>query len=368
MKNGEILSHENACFIRKTCLPTLNWLRRSIEVNQGNGSSGFYSIFWGWSPPYPETTGYLIPTLFDFAAALEWAEWRGLAESCAHWLCNIQLPNGAFPRGFGSKEPLVFDTGMILFGLSRAWRESSDEKYLEALRKAATWLGKNLGPKGCWVDYAYVPGHIPAYHSRVIWAILEANTYLQEMELAGKMNQALIYHTGFINKSLGVRNAGLYPGEAAMTHTLAYYLRGMLESAVLLNEKRIQEKITAVVDAMINLIAGKGRLAGSYDENWRGNYSFRCITGQAQFSILLARLYQVSGNPLYHRISAQLFAELRRAPCAIPFPGLQGGIPGSAPLWGKYQAFRWLNWAAKFYLDAALIQSQAAVKPGHIPG
>ena len=45
---------------------TLDWLLLSIEEGH-NGSSAHYSPLGGWSAPYPETTGYIIPTLLEAA-------------------------------------------------------------------------------------------------------------------------------------------------------------------------------------------------------------------------------------------------------------------------------------------------------------
>ncbi|MEZ5058297.1 MAG: hypothetical protein R2879_14780 [Saprospiraceae bacterium] len=51
--------------------PSVQWLRESMDINQGQGSSAYFSRFRhpikGWSPAYPETTGYLIPTLLTYS-------------------------------------------------------------------------------------------------------------------------------------------------------------------------------------------------------------------------------------------------------------------------------------------------------------
>lgn len=350
-------------FLQKTCYPTLEWLRNSISNNQGHGSSAFFSLFSGWAPPYPETTGYIIPTLFDYAAALNDQDWSKLAKNCSQWLCSIQSSNGAFSQDSRSEKPLVFDTGMILFGLSRSFQETGHVQYLEAIQRATYWLEQVMEPQGFWLKFAYVPGFAPAYHSRVIWAVLKANTFIQDRGLTDKMRSALHYHTRFFLNTGGICNAGLRPGAAATTHTLAYFLRGMLESAMLLNDSEVQKKVIKVVEILLFLRAKQGRIAGSYDENWQGNYNFICITGHAQLSILMSRLYQISGNPVYQNGSTQLFKDILRAPAQIPKRGIQGGIAGSMPIWGAYQPFRWLNWAAKFYLDAALSQAQFSEHP-----
>ena len=42
------------------------WLLKSFEVTGDGGSSAYYALGSGWQSSYPETTGYLIPTLYDY--------------------------------------------------------------------------------------------------------------------------------------------------------------------------------------------------------------------------------------------------------------------------------------------------------------
>src|SRR5437660_12878717 len=46
---------------------TMGWLCRAQDRGGGGGVSAGYSLLRGWLPPYPETTGYIIPTFFDYA-------------------------------------------------------------------------------------------------------------------------------------------------------------------------------------------------------------------------------------------------------------------------------------------------------------
>jgi len=59
--------------------------------------------------PYPEVTGYFIPSL------LRWG-YRELALSYAQWLCSIQKADGSWYDTF-DRMPYVFDTAQILKGL-----------------------------------------------------------------------------------------------------------------------------------------------------------------------------------------------------------------------------------------------------------
>lgn len=334
---------------------TLHWLRRSIEQG-GSGSAAYYHLWRGWAPPYPETTGYIIETLFDYGDFLQEKQWNNLAINSADWLCSIQRADRAFPGGAGVLgEPLIFDTGQILFGLTRAYLETGDQKYKTVLEQAMNWLLNNLESDGSWQKFAYQPGYTPSYYTRVVWAILNANRVLKQEKIEQRMSPALNFYLQKINPDQAIQNWAFAPHEAAFTHTIAYTLRGMIESIILLKRLDLLSQPLNVVNKIIALYQDKSRLAGRYDSDWQGDYSFSCVTGDAQMTVLFARAYQITNNPIYLNMAIKIFEQTALRQWKFPSAGLQGAIPGSAPIWGKYQRFRFPNWAAKFYLDAYLI-------------
>lgn len=340
----------------KRTYATLKWVERSIKVTGHKGSAGYFHLWRGWSPAYPETTGYLIETLFDYVEYLKEEKYKSLAIACADWLCSIQRPDGAFPGGLGEAgEPVVFDTGQILFGLTAAWRQTDNEQYRIALEKAVTWIIENLESDASWQKFSYVSGYTPAYYTRVIWAVLAANKILQQAETKAKMQKAIEYHVAEIQPNGAVKNWAFAPNEMAYTHTIAYTLRGFLECSALLNDQRLLAKARAIGNKIIELYNTHQRIAGRYDGNWRGDYRFECVTGNAQLAITFARLYQLSGEQAYFDIAKKIFSKTVHYQWLLPSPSIFGAIPGSVPILGPYQRFAFPNWAAKFYLDAYLI-------------
>lgn len=335
---------------------TLEWVERSIKVTGYKGSAGYFHLWLGWSPAYPETTGYLIETLFDYAEYLGNNKYKNLAIACADWLCSIQQPDGAFPGGLGETgEPIIFDTGQILFGLTAAWRETRDEQYKIALEKAVIWLLENLESDGSWGKYSYVFGYIPAYYIRVVWAVLAANEILQQAEVTDKMRKAIEYYAAQVQPNGTVKNWAFAPDELAYTHTIAYTWRGFLECSALLNDQHLLAKARFIGDKIIELYKKNQKIGGRYNENWRGDYRFECVTGNAQLVIVFARLYQLSGDENYFDIAKKMFSKTIHYQWLMSISNIKGAIPGSAPVWGPYQRFSFPNWAAKFYLDAFLI-------------
>lgn len=327
----------------------LDWLRRSIAVTGGQGSSHSWSPLFGWAKAYPETTGYLIETLLDYAELKQDASLRTLAGQCADWLISIQLPEGAFAGLLaGNREPSVFNTAQILFGLARVSPTPS-----EALSRAVGWLVSVLEPDHAWRRYAYVPGFTPTYYTRAVWGVLEANKILKDKAVEAAMRRALHFYAERLRPDGSMRDAGFWPGKPAFTHTLAYALEGFLECAVLLNEKEIIEKEILAGDTILKVkdIAG-GRLAGRYDEQWRGDYSFLCLTGHCQLSVFYHRLWEISGETRFRAAARDLLLEVLPHQCRGGNKNRRGALPGSAPVWGPYLRFRYPNWGVKFFLDA----------------
>ncbi|MFN7116609.1 MAG: hypothetical protein ACK4TA_07390 [Saprospiraceae bacterium] len=352
MHHNDFLLH--AVFAKRV-RPTLHWLAKSIEMGKG-GSAAYYHLWRGWAPPYPETTGYIIETLFDYATYLQEEQWKNLAIHCTDWLCSIQRVDGAFPGGVGATgEPLIFDTGQILFGLTRTFRETGDVKYYTTCKKVVSWLVNVLETDGSWQRYSYTKGYIPSYYTRVVWGILYANILWQDAAITQQMQTALHYYINRITPQLSLQHWAFAPGEAAFTHTIAYTLRGMLESAHLLQDEAVLQQVYKILDQLIYIVQqNNDTLAGRYDAHWQGDYTFKCVTGHAQVSLLFARAYQMNQNPLYLHHAVNIFSKIVTKPYRIPIRGLYGAIPGSAPIWGAYLPFRFPNWAAKFYLDAYL--------------
>jgi len=331
----------------------LQWLQKSIEVNGGAGASAYRHLWRGWAPPYPETTGYLIETLFDYHHSRQDESLKQLAISCADWLLELQQADGAFPGGVGVEgAPIVFDTGQILFGLTRAYVETSNPKYLQAMEKAVNWLLSLWEKDGCWEQHAYVPGCEPSYYTRVVWAVLYANQYLHSDPAKQSMQAALAYYAARITPVQSVRDWGFKPGEPAFTHTIAYTLQGFLEAAILLEDSNFMALSKALADQLLQIRRTAGRLAGTYDEDWKGNYGFVCLTGNVQCSIIFSRLFEITGEGIYREEALWLLESVVKKQCR------NGAVAGSSPLWGAYLPFRYPNWALKFLLDAITLVSR----------
>ena len=336
----------------------LAWLQRSIAATGNQGSAHSFALHRGWAKAYPETTGYLIETLFDYAELLQRPDLRQTALDCTNWLLSIQLGSGAFPAlTAGNAMPSIFNTGQILFGLTRTAEElptgnAQHAACMRAISRAVQWMLDQQEPDGAWRQWAYVPGFVPTYYTRAVWGVLKANTLLQNETAEAAMRRALHFYSGRFLPNHSVQDWGFWPDKPAFTHTIAYTLEGFLECALLLNEPEILEKTKATTDHLLSICVENKRTAGAYDANWKGDYSFICCTGNAQLSVLCHRFWQLTGEEKYQQAAGAFLLEIVDYQSNSWLSGLRGALPGSVPVWGKYLPLRYPNWGLKFFLDA----------------
>lgn len=116
---------------------TLQWLY-AAECD-GGGISAWKSADGKWHKPYPEITGYVIPTLLAWGAA-------DLAERCADWLIGQQNKDGSFNGLDGVPRP--FDTAAIIEGLRAAFAVLAKPEYHKAEIKALKWMETQIVDEG----------------------------------------------------------------------------------------------------------------------------------------------------------------------------------------------------------------------------
>ncbi|TLD46719.1 MAG: hypothetical protein FAZ92_01007 [Accumulibacter sp.] len=101
----------------------IEWLKRSQDMPayRDGGSARDFSLLRGWASSYPETSGYIVPTLIDFAARSNDQPLADRAQRMLDWLVSIHFPGGGFQGGkvdAPERVPVTFDTGHILLGLA----------------------------------------------------------------------------------------------------------------------------------------------------------------------------------------------------------------------------------------------------------
>lgn len=345
----------------------LHFLIKSIDRDTG-GSSAFYSNirypFNGWSAPYPETTGYIIPTFFEASKIEGYQHLTQYAITMADWIISLQSQDGALPGGLyyakKKNEKSNFNTAQMIIGLVAAYQNTKKDKYIDSASKAAKWLANNQENDGTWLKFHYQNEFFPSYYTRVAWPMLQTAIISNDTQT----QIAAIKTLNFINKKTQsngfVSDCGFKPGSYAFLHTIAYTIRGFLESYLLTRNEEYYNTAHNLAYKLLRKYELSKRLGGAYYENFKEINGYRCLTGEAQITIIWLKLFEISNDIRFVNASSKLLDDLcKTQPMKNTILLKSGGLKGSHPYYGRYISFRQPNWATKFFIDAMLLEETA---------
>ncbi len=170
--SGRMQGGDKKAALRAAC----DWLLHAQDASGGYRHS--YHLLYGWQPAYPETTGYIIPSLLEAHAVLGDDRLVASAKQALQWLRSIQGVDGSFIDLNGNAQ--VFDTGQILIGLNYIaehhpdWLSVRDHQI-----RAAQWLARVQEADGSFIRSAY-NNRPHTYYSRVGAAMIKAGILLQD--------------------------------------------------------------------------------------------------------------------------------------------------------------------------------------------
>jgi hypothetical protein len=338
----------------------LEWLllaQRSSSTRDG-GVARHFSLVNGWGASYPETSGYIVPTLIREGIAQGDNRLLDSARRVLDWLLSIQFPQGGFQGGMVGEEPRVpvtFNTGQILLGLAAGARHFGDPRYLEAMHRAAAWLAATQDADGCWRRFGTpfaAPGE-KVYETHVAWGLFEADRVDPSRGYGEAGARQVSWALGWQHANGWFEKCCLSDPARPLTHTIGYVLRGLLEAHAWRASATILQACERTARALLGCIDSDGRLPARFDQHWHAAAPFVCVTGSAQVAHCWLTLYELTADPEY--LSAALRANrfVRRT---IPQDGrveIAGAVPGSYPINGDYGQYQFLNWAVKFMIDAS---------------
>lgn len=349
----------------------LDWLCRAQDAcGPDGGIARGYSLAWspyfraaGWQPAYPETTGYIVPTLLAAGTRLHRPDLTERALRAARWEAAIQLPSGAVQGGVVGQgaSPAVFNTGQVIFGWLAAWRASGDEGCAEAARRAGRWLASVEGDgrfhRG---NSRFAREDATAYNARAAWALAEAGAALGDGGMTDAAARVLRAVADAQHADGWFPDCCLNDPARPLLHTLAYTVRGLLEGGRVLGEAPLVDAAALAAGRLAERMRPDGWMAGRFAAGWRDAAAWSCVTGEAQMANCWLRLGEMTGDRgwLDPAARALAFVKTTQDRCAAD-GGVRGGIPGSWPLSGEYGRWEMLSWAAKFFADALMRHEHA---------
>src|SRR5215469_5076141 len=129
----------------------IEWIKRAQDSSATGGVAWGYrarrpvrtDLPMGWVGPYPETTGYIIPTMLRYADHCRDSDAVKRAERMTEWEISIQLPDGGIQGGIYGSSPVAsstFVTGQVIFGFVALYKRTNDARIRTAAIRAGDWL------------------------------------------------------------------------------------------------------------------------------------------------------------------------------------------------------------------------------------
>lgn len=368
IKNAAVLKDKledrNHCFVgsdRQHLDLTLDWIKAAQDAVSDSGVSRGYSLIsssktnrFGWQPSYPETTGYIIPTLLAAANLTKNPDLVRRAKLMADWELSIILKNEAAQGGNIKEKPVgaIFDTGQVIRGLLVMYDLTKENKYMEQAQKSAAWILNQENSMGGYWDQdnaACVSQSSMTYNIYAIAPLVQIGHNAEYHALAGRvvdftLSQQL--ENGWFKKC--DFNDDAHP----LLHTIGYTIDGLWDIGQMLNIERAKNRAVLALNGALSAMREDGSISGRLDSNWSGTVNWSCLTGLAQIGVTCMKVYKKTGEKRYLDAAVRIKNKLKACQNNISQEnGLRGAVWGSWPISGDYGQYQALNWAAKYFAD-----------------
>lgn len=324
----------------------------------GDGGFGSFHLVNGFGRTYPETTGYIVPTLLASAPVLRRPELADNALRAAELLLRIQLPSGGWQGGRVGEDrgEVVFNTAQVIRGMLAIHAHTGDARFLVAACRAGDRICAVQEADGTWSTHNFlgVARVYDAYVDAPLLALAQESGESRYAE-AAQRNLCWVLSRQQENGWFADADNTIRHNDRPITHTLAYTIDGLLESFLRGGGEELLNAAQRAADPLRDRFLQDGALHGRYDSAWRGSEA-AITTGCAQLSIVWWRLHAITGEARYKQAAEGMLRWLMQVQ-ALGMRGPEGGrgaVTGSFPLWGRYEKFACPNWAQKYLADALL--------------
>lgn len=332
------------------------WLLASQKAGGNGGYAHSFHLLYGWQPSYPETTGYIIPSLHRVAQAYALPDLTASVAEAAQWLARIQRPDGGFADLAG--QPQVFDAGQILIGLNYLAEKAPELAQSDTHARTADWLVKAQETDGSFRRHAYNE-ICHSYYSRVGAALITAGRLLHNPAVseAGRRN---LNWTMAQQADNGFFGHASFDANPAYLHTMVYILEGLLDGYGETGAAEMLDSAVRFASRLLRTADRDGILRSQYHSNYRVANHELCMTGLAQWAGVCFRLSRLLRDDTYRLSGERALDALKNRQIFCDDARLHGGLLGSTPFYGRYMTAAFPNWGVKFFIDALLERNTSA--------
>lgn len=346
---------------------SINWLKNAQDITADSGVSRGFNLIHnsksnnsGWQPSYPETTGYIIPTIIEAANILQDKDLIRRAKLMADWELAIMFPDGAVHGGNISVKPnrAVFDTGQVIRGLHSIYKTTNEKKYLDAAVKSSNWILNNEHDRqGKWIgnNASCVDADTTTYNIYAIAPVVKLGLDINNNEFKELGKRTAEFTVSMQNENGWFKGADFKKTDDALLHTIAYTIDGLWDAGVLLDEEKYLNSAKKALDGVLSKMDNNGFIPGRLGSDWNGTAGWACLTGMAQIGVSCIKVYSKTKDEKYFKTAIKIKEFLKACQNNIDenFGG-KGAVWGSWPIDGGYGRYEALNWAVKYFSDLLL--------------
>jgi hypothetical protein len=359
------LPNDEQAFDRKKGIDNaIDWLLRAQQEMKTTKGIGSYHLVTGWTSPYPETTGYIIPTLIDYGIKYNHEEAVQAGIEAADWLISIQKSSGGWQgmRINDNKPEVVFNTAQVVRGLVRAYQHTDDKKYIDPIRKACDWLCDIQHHRGYWDPFAY-PKPSRAFDSYVDIPLLMAYEIIgdERYKRTANLNLNWVIYRQQNKNGWFTQCDNTKQDKKPCLHPIAYTIDGLIDGGVYFGYEKYIDAAKKASDMLLTQFHKDKYLHNRYNKNWNGSGNLN-TSACAQMAIVWMKFYQLTEEVHYLNAAKQintilLYIQDRKE---IDLANTKGALPGSFPIWGRYEKFAFPNWATKFLVDSLMLEEECS--------
>jgi len=355
---------EDSMELTKKCIENgISWIIYQQSLQPDGGIAGYLTFSYGSlkiSKSYPETAGYTIITLLDYASLFKSETAYNSALKMAEFELKIQNSNGSFNGGTLGYEtgPSVFNSAQIADGLLKAYTVNNDKKFLDAALSACRWISSVQDVEGYWSRFNYLSMK-RVYDTKVSQTLLKADKITNDNEFFDVVEKNLNWvmsnqnDEGWFNNCDNSVNKILSP----LTHTIGYTTHGLIECYLIQNNRTwLDSAVKPLTRLLDQFETTKKPLASRYFSDWKPATKSSCITGNSQISLCWLLLYEILNDSRYLKGASELNNFLKSLQFTTPFKEISGAIPSSYPISGDYHPYAITNWTVKYYVDSLILE------------
>ena len=362
-KNLNFISDDKTHLLR-----SIDWIKNAQDAFPDGGISRAYNLHGenfksnpsGWQLSYPETSGYILPSLIKANNFLADENLNNRIYQLGDFL--MQMSKEGKVKG-GSLNKIenysVFDTGQVLRGLIEYFKISKNENILQNIKECADFIcNSEIEKSGRFSSNNLAKNSIKYINNDTVnvyiaLPLAQVSEFFNDVKYKDLSKRIMNYTITRQNQNGYFENADFYSKENTLTHNIGYIVEGLIETSLYFSDEANFNKVNFTLNKLSEIVDKNKDLISRYDNNWKPVGKEICITGSAQIAISLLKSSNFKKNSNFEKNAIKITERLKEYQNNYieNFGGGIGAMWGSWPISGSYQPFESINWANKFFID-----------------